>query len=163
MTDLDVELNGLEELIAGLENLEEKGSTDAVYEVSSTADYSVPLEFGRGPIEAQDAEALRFRDENGDVIYRTSVSGHPPYPFFRPALREFQANPDRFLRDTVGITSDEAKNAQDLLRLIGLSLETQIKINSNANQGGRSPGTHPDHPVVDTGNLRASISSNRIR
>lgn len=40
--------------------------------------------------------------------------------------------------------------------------EAQMKKNANANRSGRSPGTHPDHPVPDTGNLVARIQARRI-
>lgn len=164
MTEISVDLDGLEETKAEFEALIERVETDAVFKVGASAEYAVFLEFGRGPVTPDSADALRFENEEGDVIFRTRVSGHPPYPFFRPALREFEANPESFILDNTGFGSlNDIESGEELVKSVAGALESQIKTNANANRGGRSPGTHPNHPVVQTGNLVASIQAVRIK
>lgn len=162
MTDIDVDLSGLEDLQSDFEELEQRGTSDAVFEVVSTAEYSAPIEYGRGPITVDSDTAIPIETEDG-LIFRQSVSGHPPYPFFRPALREFEANPKPFVAENTGESLDNAVTMADAIEMVALSLETQIKLNATAQASGRSPGTHPDHPQVVTGNLRNGIRSRRIR
>jgi hypothetical protein len=116
------------------------------------------LEFGRGPIEADSADALKFENEDGETIYRASVSGHPPYPFFFPAIRQFQANPEATIFLNTELNSlDEVRTTEELVEVCANAIQSQMRKNANANRSGRSPGTHPDHPQVDTGNLVARI------
>lgn len=155
--ELDLEVDGLGAVQQEFQRLEEAWSDPPVIAVGTNAEYAVHLEFGRGPVEAQTAEALRFEDEDGNVIYRASVSGHPPYPFLRPAVREMRANPRRFVRKNTDTSLEAAQSANDLVWFLGSALETQMKKNVTARGTGRSPGTHPDHPKVRSGNLRADI------
>ena len=155
--DIDLELDGLSTTQAALERLRQRWEGAVEIIVFSRADYSEPLEFGRGPITPDSAEALRF-EVDGEVVYAARVSGHPPYPFFRPALREMQASPERLLRQTTGRSLDDFRSVEALMEGIGDALEERIKQNATAQRGsGRSPGTHPDHPRIQTGNLRAGI------
>lgn len=146
-----------------LDQLRDDWEGVAEFIVSSGAEYSLAIEMGRGPVEAQDAEALRFENEDGEIIYRTSVSGHPPYPFFRPAIRELEANPEAFiLKNTELDALDGIDSANEAVEIVARSLEAQMKRNATANAPNRSPGTHPNHPQVDTGNLRARIVARRV-
>jgi hypothetical protein len=80
----------------------------------------------------------------------------PPYPFFRPALRELENNPDSFA------DPETADDLQEYIKKIAFSLERQLKVNVTAERGsGRSPGVNPEHPQVDTGTLRNSIEARR--
>lgn len=161
MVNIDVELDGLADLQQEFEELEQRGTTDAVFEVVSQAEYSRPLEFGRGPIRATGDEPLTFKVD-GEWVSKWEVSGHPPYPFFRPAIRDFQANPETFVaRHQEPL--ETAETTADALELISLSLEVQMTLNANANASGRSSGTHPDHPVFQSGNLARGIVSRRIK
>ena len=164
MTRFGIEIDA-ESTRQSLRSLRNEWETDSVFITGTNADYAVYLEYGRGPIEAQDAEALRFENQDGDVIYRASVDGHEPYPFFRPALREFDANPETFIIDNTGYTTlQEIPNGDELIRAIAVALENQIKANASAESAtDRSPGTHPSHPKRDTGNLVASIQSIKIQ
>jgi len=163
MTSFDIEVSGTGELFEEFEQLREDWSDAPTFIVESGAEYSVILEFGRGPVEAKDADALRFEDENGDIIYRTSVSGHPPYPFFVPAIREFEASPQSFLlKNTEFDAITDIESVDELLVSIASALSTQMKRNATAQASGRSPGTHPNHPQVQTGNLRARIKFRRV-
>jgi len=164
MSDFDIDLDTADVRVA-LENLRDEWETDAVFRVGSNVDYGVILEFGRGPIEADDAEALRFENQAGETIFRKRVSGHPPYPWFRPAIREFQANPQRFVLDNTAFNSfKEIPNGEALVRAVATSLQNKMKNNVNAQSASdRSPGTHPEHPRRDSGTLTASISAVRIR
>jgi len=147
-----------------LDDLKEEWSTDRVYVVGTNVEYAVYLEFGRGPVEAQEADALRFENEAGETIYRTRVSGHPPYPFFRPAVREFEANPIDFITDNTGFSSlREIPNGDTLVKAIANALVSQMEKNASADSASdRSPGTHPNHPVRDTGTLVASLGAQRV-
>lgn len=159
--DLDLDDTAVRERIR---DLKDKYSRGAEFVVESGADYSIHLETGRGPIEADDADALRFENEDGEVIYRTSVSGHPPYPFFMPAIRELEANPEAFILKNTELNGlDGIDSADEAVKTVAFALSNQMKKNANANRSGRSPGTHPDHPVPDTGNLVASIQATRIQ
>jgi len=137
MSDFEVSIDGLEETKAQLDALLEDVDSDAVFQVSSGAEYSVFLEFG--------------------------TEDMPPYPFFRPALREFRANPEAFLTKNTQFNGlGEIDDGDELVQAIALALESQIKTNATASATDRSPGTDPGHPQVDTGNLRASIQAIRI-
>jgi len=138
MSEFEVSVDGLEETKAELDALLEQVDSDAVFRVSSGAEYSVFLEFG--------------------------TEHMPPYPFFRPALREFRANPEAFLlRNTQFSDLGEIKDGDELVEAIALALESQIKTNATASATDRSPGTDADHPQVQTGNLRAGIKARRVK
>jgi len=88
----------------------------------------------------------------------------PPYPFFRPAVREFQANPESFILDKTDFGSiDEIQGTKQMVEAVATALQRQIQINATAQASGRSPGTAPDHPQVQTGNLRSSIKVQRVK
>lgn len=155
--DIDLELDGLSTTQTALERLRERWDGPVEILVFSRAEYSEPIEFGRGPIESNGEEPLTFKVD-GEWVSKHRVSGHPPYPFFRPALREFEAGPERFLRSTIGRDLDSFRNLRDLMDGIGSALERRMKANATAQQGGgRSPGTHPEHPQVQSGTLRRGI------
>lgn len=137
MTDFGVSIDGLDTVKAELDATLERVETDARFEVGAGAEYAVFLEFG--------------------------TEDMPPYPFFRPAVREFEANPRSFIADNAGITVENIETAEGLVEAVALALENQITTNANANRPGRSPGTDGDHPQVDTGNLVNSIQAQRIR
>lgn len=162
MSSFDLDLSGVSEVREAVNDLEDDWGDSPVFSVGTNAEYAVHLEFGRGPIRADDGY-LRF-EVDGEVIFRKEVSGHPPYPFFRPAIREFKANPESFIRDNTAVDSLEAiPNIEALVRTVAAALSNQMKDNASANSAsGRSPGTHPEHPQRDTGNLVASIGFERI-
>lgn len=163
--DIDLELDGVSATQAALARLRERWSGPVEIIVFSRADYSESLEFGRGPVTPDTAEALRF-EVDGDIVYAARASGHPPYPFFRPAIREFEASPERFIQrhDPRGRSLDDFRSVDALMRGLGSALETRIKQNATAQRGGgRSPGTVPGHPKVKTGNLRQGIGFVMLR
>lgn len=164
MVDIGLDIDDID-VREAFNDLEDQFETDAVWKVSDGTEYGIILEFGRGPVEAQDADALRFEDADGNVIFRQRVSGHPPYPWFRPAIREFRANPRRFIRDNTAFTDvSEIDSANELVRTVALALQKQMEKNASANTAtDRSPGTDGDHPQRDTGNLVASIQAKPIR
>jgi len=134
---MDFELDGDGALAEAFDELEDDYAQGPVYVVGTNVEYAVYVEFG--------------------------TEDHPPYPFFRPAIREFRANPESFILDNSDFGSlDEIDSTEDLITGIAVSLENQITTNANANRGGRSPGVDSDHPVVDTSNLVNSISAVRI-
>jgi hypothetical protein len=165
MANFKIEVSGSGSVESSLNSLQDRWSTDRVYVTGTNQEYAVALEFGRGPVEAQDADALRFEDENGDVIYRTSVSGHPPYPFFEPAIREFKANPINFITDNSGFDSiRQIPNGDVLVKTLAEALANQMSANASATgSADRSPGTHPNHPQRQSGALVASIQAVRVR
>ncbi len=83
MTRIGFDMDGFGDVLESINDLQDKYGEASARIVNSGADYSAILEFGRGPIEA-DGEALRFENEDGDVIYRTSVSGHTPVSVLYP-------------------------------------------------------------------------------
>lgn len=183
--NIDLDTEGMESLQAEFEELETRGESDRVYEVGTDRDYGSILEFGRGPISVSgsirglgslgpdipggvggdEAQALKF-EVDGETIFRKSVSGHPPYPWFRPAIREFKANPETFLLETTDFDSlTDIQTTDELVASVAVGLQSRMEDNVNAQDPSRdrSPGTHPDHPQRDSGNLTASIQATRIR
>lgn len=161
---IDLELDGTEDLLIEFDELEENGTTDAAFSVGSNAENAVPLEFGRGPIEAPEGSAIPIQTESGETIFRKRVSGHPPYPWFRPAIREARLDLVMLMRRQIQRTPDEAQTARQLLWWISQALSNQMTDNVSAESAtGRSPGTHPSHPKRDTGNLAADIGVEKIR
>lgn len=158
MTKINLDIDGFADVAEELDDLEDRYGEASSRLVTSGAEYSIHLEYGRGPIEADEGSALKFENEDGETIYRTSVSGHRPYPFFYPAVREYQANPEAFILKNSALDSlDAIQSTDDLIETIASSLQQQMRKNANANRTGRSPGTHPEHPVPDSGNLVARI------
>jgi len=140
VTDFDLELDGFEKTKQRFEELRERYDGDGVtYVVGTAVEYGVFLEFG--------AEDL------------------PPYPWFRPAIREFQANPESFLLDNTDFNSvDEIETTEELVKAVSFALENKMTANVNAQDpsADRSPGVDPEHPSRDTGTLSNSISATRI-
>lgn len=139
MTRIDLGINGFAEVQGRMQELLERGSTDRVYVTGTNTEYAIYLEMGT-------------RDM-------------PPYPWFRPAVVEFQANPEQFIRKNTDYKSiDAIPTADALVEAIAVGLQTQMEANASAaSSGSRSPGTHPDHPKRETGNLVASINATRVR
>lgn len=113
--------------------------------VGTAVEYAIYLEFGRGRVTADDGEALRFEDEDGDVIYRQSVGPMDPKPFFRPAVAAYQANLAAAIDSDTETTFEEIDSIDELVRTIALGLERRIKRIITAKG------------LVDTGTLRASV------
>jgi hypothetical protein len=141
VTDFDFELDGYEKTKQRFEELRERYDGDGVtYIVGTTVEYGVFLEFG--------AEDL------------------PPYPWFRPAIREYRANPESFLLDNTDFSSvDEIETTEELVKAVSFALQTKMEANVNAQDpsADRSPGVDPEHPSRDTGTLSNSISATRVR
>jgi len=132
--ELELDDTGLRE---ALDDLKETGTSDRVEVVGTTVEYGVYLEIG--------------------------TEDMPPYPWFRPAVREFRANPESFIIDNTGYTSvEEIPSADALVTAIAQALVNQMEHNvSAASSSDRSPGTHPEHPKRDTGTLVNSIQAVR--
>jgi len=139
MVEIDLELDGVGSLQSKFEELEQRAEDPGTYVVGTNVEYGVFLEFG--------------------------TEDMPPYPFFRPAIREFKANPEQLIRRHTGFTSiDQIPNEQALVEAIANSLAEQMTNNASALSGGsRSPRTNPDHPMRQTGNLAASISATQVK
>jgi len=138
MSDFDFDLDGMASLKEAVGDLEDDFVSDTVYVTESGAEYSVYLEFG--------------------------TEDMPPYQFFRPAVREFKANPRTFLADNTEYGSlSEIDTTDELVKAVAFALESQIKTNATAEAGGRSPGVDDDHPQVQTTNLRSKIKARKIR
>jgi len=146
VTDFDIDLDGELNVRESLNDLERDWTDSIEVAVESGAEYSAYLEFGTRHM--------------------------PPYPFFRPAIREFKRNPEGFITDNTEYNSvREIESADQLILSVGAALESKMKVNVTAqgNSLDRSPGTDPEHPrsgfqgefegrVYDnTGNLRARI------
>lgn len=136
--NIDLELDGVEDLFSDFQELKERGEGDAVYVTGTNVEYGIYLEMG--------------------------TEHMPPYPWFRPAVREFKANPEKFIQDNTDFNSiDAIQTADELVATVAAALQNQMENNVNAQKStDRSPGTHPEHPRRDTGNLTASIQAVRI-
>lgn len=126
---------GLSSTVAGLEDLVDEVAGAPVYLVGTNVVYGVHLEFGTS----------RMRS----------------YPWLRPAVAEFNANPRRFVRRMTGKRVDGLGSTDDVVATVALALEKRMTQNVTAGSD-RSPGTHPEHPRRDTGNLAADISAVRV-
>jgi hypothetical protein len=140
MADADLSLDGLTETLADLDDLADRYDGEPIYVVGAGAEYAVYLEFG--------------------------TEDMPPYPFFRPAVRELRRDPEAFVERLTdeAFDMDSLETTADVVETVAFALERQLKHNVAAARptGRRSPGTDPDHPQVDTGTLRASIRAERI-
>jgi len=138
MSDIDLDLLGANELQVEFDRLKEAGESDRAYVVGSNVEYGVFLEFGTRKM--------------------------PPYSWFRPAVREFKANPEDFITDNTGYTSvDEIPSTDALVDAVANALVNQMENNVSAGSSvDRSPGTVPEHPKRDTGTLVNSITAVRL-
>jgi len=139
MTNIDIDLDGMDRLNTQLQELEGDWEDEPIYAVGSNVEYGVYLEFG--------------------------TEDMPPYSWFRPAVREFERDPEGFIVDTTGYPSiDAIPDTQSLVEAVAAGLEGRMTDNVNAQKASadRSPGTHPEHPKRDTGNLTASIQAVRL-
>jgi len=134
--DLDISTGTVEK---NIDELKERFEGETVYVVGSNVEYGVYLEMGT-------------RDM-------------PPYPWFRPAIREFKANPEQLIQRHTGFTSiDEIPSEDVLVKAVATTLSEQMTNNASALSGGvRSPGTDSEHPKRVTGNLAGSIQASKIK
>jgi len=137
MTNFEIELD-TSSVRRQLNDLEEEWESNRVYKVGTNVEYALYVEYGTRHM--------------------------PPYPFFRPALVQFEADPEGFITGNTAFSSmQEIPDADTLVKATATAFENQITKNASALSGGdRSPGVHPDHPKRVTGNLAASISAQRI-
>lgn len=137
MVDIDLDIDDAA-VRESLRSLRDDWGGDAVYIVVAGVEYAVFLEYG--------------------------TEDMPPYPFFRPAIREFEANPESFLLENTEFSSlDGIDSADEMVRVVSYALERQMKVNATAEAPGRSAGTHPEHPQVVSGTLRSRIQARRIK
>jgi len=136
--DFDIDLDGITSLELEFEDLKEDGSSDATHEVFADAEYSGFLEFGTEKM--------------------------PPYPFFRPAIREARLDAEILLRRQQQLGLDDFETTDELVLAFAESLKEQMQNNVRAqlSSGVRSPGTAPTHPQVQSGNLLNSIKRKRL-
>jgi HK97 gp10 family phage protein len=81
--------------------------------VVAATDYAKAVEFGRGPIVAEEGSALRF-EIDGELLFRKSVSGAPPQPYMRPALRQHKRDLNEDMRTEVERMVDQELAAHGL-------------------------------------------------
>jgi len=137
MTEFSIDMDSAK-VRAQLDKLKEQYDDDPIYVVSSNAEYAIYLE--------------------------TGTRHMPPYPSFGPAVNELRADPEAFLLKNSELDGlGDIDSTEELVKNVAFALESQIKTNVTAAAGGRSPGVDPDHPQVQTGNLRARISAKRIK
>lgn len=136
--NIDFDFEGAAQTFEAFEDLRDQYADGVTFVVGTTVEYGVYLEFG--------------------------TEDMPPYPWFRPAIREFKANPESFIRDNTDFASiDEIESTEEMVATVAAALQNQMENNVNAQKSvDRSPGTDPEHPQRDTGNLTASILAVRI-
>jgi len=136
MTNFNLDLDGEIDLSNTLDRVQDKAESDATYAVGGAVEYGKFLEFG--------------------------TRNMPPYPWFRPAVRELELDAETFLRKNNALEV-EYETTQDLVLAYAVALERQMKTNVSAPLAGRSAGTNPEHPRVDIGTLKTSIGFRRLR
>jgi HK97 gp10 family phage protein len=76
--------------------IEARRLTIAEWVVGAKTEYATAVEFGTAPhvIEADQADALAFTGQDGELVFRQRVEhpGTPAQPFLRPALAEHQSD-----------------------------------------------------------------------
>jgi len=134
--DLDIDTGKVK---AAIKELKERGEGNAVYVTGTNVEYGAYLEFGTRKM--------------------------PPYPWFRPAIIQFEANPEATIRANTGYNSiDEIPTTNAFVRAAAEGLANQMTKNASAlSSNDRSPGVHPDHPKRVIGNLAGDISAVRVR
>lgn len=139
--DWGMQLSGLANILDAFDALQVSfDGDDTVYVAGTDQEYAIHLEFG--------------------------TSKMPSYPFVRPAVDELKRNPETFVAKNTKTTLWEKaeQGMRPLVKTIALSLEAQITKNATAGRSGdRSPGTDPDHPQRQTGDLAGDISTQRVR
>ena len=91
------------------------------------------------------------------VYLEFGTSQHEPYPFLFPAAHDVMVNQaERIFR--------QSTDMEGFIGRLALQIEAQAKANASAAHGskGRSEGTHPSHPKVQSGDLKESIEAERI-
>jgi hypothetical protein len=102
MAEFSLDLDGLDETLRELEDLEDDVETLAEFTVGTGVSYSVFLEFGTSKMDAK--------------------------PFFRPAISEVRSRGvEGFIAENTGTTVDALGDAGDVLRVLALALERRIK------------------------------------
>lgn len=136
-TPFGINLNGFGVVLTELEQIKKAAISETVWVVGTNVKYGAYLEFG--------------------------TSSMPAYPWLRPAVNEFNRNPEGFLVKHTDTFVDQIDDAEELVAKITLSLERQMKLNVSANAANRrSPGTHPEHPKIQSNTLRASIEAEKV-
>ncbi len=80
----------------------------------------------------------------------------PPYPWLFPAARHV-------MHERADKIAEESGSTEELVRKLAHAIERQAKDNVSADRaGGRSPGTHPEHPKRDTSTLVNSIRAEKL-
>lgn len=133
-----VNVVGLADVISDIKNLDDSLGFTTTVVVGTSVQYGVHLEFGTEKMQA--------------------------YPWLRPAVREFESDPESFIDKYSGTSMREIDDGDDLVMAVGLALERKMKANVTADDAdvARSPDTEPGHPKVQTGNLRAGIQAVKL-
>jgi hypothetical protein len=101
MASFELEVQGLDELAAELDRLEEQWTDGLPWLVGTAVEYSIYLEFG--------------------------TSDMNPKPFVRPALLVYRANLEAAIATDTQTTLEEIGSADELVRTTAFGLERRIK------------------------------------
>jgi len=148
VTDIEFSLDGLDAADSVLKREREQFDGEVSKVVGTNAEYALYIEFGTAPhtITPTNAEVLRF-EVDGETVFTQRVEhpGTDPRPFLRPAVNEARRNPGQFMRQN-GVTTDSLDSLRDVVEALALAVERRTK------------EIITDKGLIDTGNLRTSIS-----
>jgi len=148
MNGWGIEVEGLDDAADAIDDVQQRWEGDTLYVAGPTVEYAVWIERGRGPVVADKGEALRFENEDGEVIFRKSVGPVKPKPFMRPAVEKVQTAPHEHAR---AILSRPITSEEDLVRGVALAVQNEAKKIASAKD------------IRDTGALIASISIEQVQ
>jgi len=137
MVSIDIDVDGIPTVVEAIEDIKPDTVETDTWRIRVGAEYGVYLEKG--------------------------TRNHPPYPFFEPAIRQFEAIPRTFVFKNTGQDIESMDDVDNVVEAVANALATQMRFNVAAQStGGRSPGTHPLHPKIRTGKLVRSITVSPI-
>lgn len=136
--DMSANISGVESLEDSLGQLKNDWAEgrEIAWVVGTSMEYAVPVEYGRGPITADDGY-LHFTVD-GKEIFTKSVDAAPAQPYMRPATEQ--------TKQTLDEVAGRARSYQHFMKLAARKIERKAS----------------EFVPVDDGDLKASIGARRV-